>query len=80
MMYNEQIALATKLGYTVEKQQDPGDPPIFNRSRLPHPRIRIWECVHKGTIHWACAELDNGGWVNHRYYKDLTEAITTEAK
>jgi hypothetical protein len=24
--------------------------------------------------------LDNGGWVNHRRYDDLTVAITTEAK
>lgn len=79
MGFQKEIELAKSLGYTAE-QQRAGDPPVFNRSRLPHPRIRIWCCVHSGKISWVCAELDNGGWVNHRYYTDLTEAITTEAK
>jgi len=80
MGFQKEIELALSLGYTVEKQQHVADPPIFNRSRLPHPRIRIWCCVFKGKITWTCAELDNGGWVNHRRYDDLTVAITTEAK
>ena len=80
MGYLKEIELARSLGYTIESQRQAGDPPIFSRSRLPHPRIRIWECVHDCKIRWACAELDNGGWKNHRYYADLTEAITMEAK
>jgi hypothetical protein len=80
MGFQKEIELARSLGYTVEPQQTVGDPPIFSRSRLPYPRIRIWECIYDYKIRWACAELENGGWVNHRYYEDLTEAITREAK
>jgi transposase InsO family protein len=79
-MYQKEIELAEILGYTIEPQRMVGDPPIFSRSRLPHPRIRIWACVNNRSIHWACAEMDNGSWVNHRYYSSLTDALTTEAK
>lgn len=80
MGYQKEIELARSLGYVVEPQQRVGDPPIFTRSRLPHPRIRIWCCIHRGKISWTCAELDNGGWVNHRYRDNLTETLEAEAK
>jgi hypothetical protein len=68
------VRTAEKMGYVVEEQRL-GDPLLFRLHRNP-PELRrvIWFC-DKG---WACAELDNGCHVNHRYYPELLEALTTE--
>jgi len=78
--YAAEISLAKSLGYTVDRQRMIGDPPIFRRSRVPLPVIAIWECVHDCKVQWACAELDNGHYTNHRYHDDLETALKTEAK
>jgi hypothetical protein len=78
--WSEEIELAKRLGYTVDPQRRMGDPPSFRRSRAPQPVIAIWECVHDCKVQWACAELDNGHYTNHRYHDDLETALKTEAK
>ena len=71
MDYNEENDLAQSLGYTIYRNDETtGNPRIFRNSS-----VSIWYTGNKG---WVCAELVSGHWSNHRFYKDLREALTTE--
>ena len=38
----------------------------------------IWQCIVGGRLKWACAELTEGRFSNHRYYGALKEALDVE--
>lgn len=70
----EQFAISK--GYKIERKAAD-----FNRD-IPHNPLsfiiknkHIWFCS-KG---WACADLVNGSFENHRYYATLESALITEA-
>jgi hypothetical protein len=71
------IRLAEKLGWIIKEGRSFAEPIQFMFHRNPPlNRLSVWS-TWKG---WACAELDNGGYINHRYYGNLKDALETESK
>lgn len=62
--------LALELGYTVEYGKSFGDCIHFKKGNKT-----IWDC-QRG---WACADLINGYYKNHRYGPDLEAMLREEA-
>lgn len=62
--------LAVELGYSIDYSKGFDFSLSFDKGNK-----RLWYC-RKG---WACAEIIEGYFRNHRYYDELEEALRTEA-
>ena len=69
------IRLAEKMGFVPEEGHGFADTIKFLN---PKTNATIWYSGYDHRTPWVCATLENGGWINHRHYATLLEALEAE--
>lgn len=65
-------SLARQRGWSVTQSRG-GYPYVLRKGDLV-----LWECLHDKRLVWACAEVTNGQYKNHRYHQSLAVALDME--